>query len=99
MFPGVRPEPGCQQLIWRCPVPNPYETAARAAKVTKLVDALDAAMGRRTTKDDLIFLSLHRSVLDPIINSAGVNQPSQATVDALVARIDERDRKFEEVTK
>ena len=79
---------------------SPYELAGRAAKVTRLVDAMDAHFGRRTTRKMLGSLLMGPTVdqaLASIFESAKVKSASQATVDALVRRIEERDAKFAEV--
>ena len=70
---------------------NPYEQAARERKVTRLVDALDAHLGRPCTRQDLLTFSTAVPSMDQILRKSGVKPPSQLTVDALVARIEARD--------
>ena len=78
---------------------NPYEQAARDRKVSRLVDALDAHLGRRATREDLVRLYQSPVTAGVVCANAGISSASQATVDALVARIEQRDAKFTEVAK
>ena len=70
---------------------NPYEQAAREAKVTRLVDALDAHLGRLATRADLTMLAETPVTMAQILRSAKVDAASQVTVNALVARIEARE--------
>ena len=69
---------------------NPYEQAARERKVAKLLDALDAEMGRPVTEADM-----DNPPADLGLRAwarAGVNKCSDETFSRLAERIRERDK-------
>ena len=70
---------------------NPYEQAARAKKVEKLVDALDVNVGHRATVADLADLANEGPRLNKIMAAAGIRNLSSETVSMLVSRITARD--------
>lgn len=75
---------------------NQYEMAARSNKVDKLIAALDVECGQRCTEADLHAavngLPMMRSMFVRAVERAGINPPSQTTIDLLVVRIRERDK-------
>lgn len=78
---------------------NIYELRNRDLKITRLVDALDADLQHPATVADLSALSNDGERLNRILAAAKVRNASQETVDALVARIQQRDAKFQEVAQ
>lgn len=76
---------------------NIYEQQARERKVTRLVDALDAHLGRRATRADLDTLAERPITASNVCHKAGISGASQATVEMLVKRIEARDAKSAEV--
>ncbi len=70
---------------------NPYELRARESKITRIVDAMDAHFGHFATVADLQKLTSDGKCLTVILAAAKVRNASQETVDALVARIQQRE--------
>lgn|SRR6185436_1524679 len=63
---------------------------SRAAKVTRLIDAMDRVLGRRTTADDPAKLS--RAQMTAVLALADLaHPPSHLTIDAVAERLIERD--------